>query len=91
MADFDILTEVKIGMFGNAEGTHRDRLLTQKITEVKEFMRDAGVSDAKLNSEAAVGCIITGVNDLWYYAGGGVKFSPYFVQRVAQLAAGGDS
>ena len=41
-----------------------------------------------IESEAAVGVIVTGVNDLWNYSSGGTKLSPYFIQRVIQMSAG---
>jgi hypothetical protein len=37
-------------------------------------------------SQAAVGCLAVGVNDLWNYSSGGVRFSDYFKSRVVQLS-----
>ena len=89
MTDAELLDRVKVGLFGSAAGEWRDEMLTVYINEVKDFMKRAGVSDATLNSEASVGCIMLGVNDLWNYSSGGVELSAYFKQRVIQLADGG--
>lgn len=88
MTNEELLIEVKTGLFGSPSGDWRDPMLRVYINEVKEFMRDAGVKQTVLDSERAVGCITIGVNDLWNYQGGGVKFSPYFNDRVVQLASG---
>ena len=88
MADNTILDRVKMGLFGSKEGTWRDDMLTVYIDEVTAFMRDAGVPESVVLSEASTGCILMGVNDLWNYQGGSVKFSKYFEQRVIQLATG---
>lgn len=90
MTDAELLMKVKIGLFGSAEGTWRDEMLTIYIDEVIDFMRKAGVSETTLQSDASVGCILLGVNDLWNYSSGGVKLSDYFKTRVTQLALGGD-
>lgn len=88
MTDAELLTKVKIALFGNASGEWRDETLNIYINEVKEFMRDAGVPEDILKSNVSVGCIITGVNDLWNYASGGARFSDYFQKRVIQLSKG---
>ena len=90
MTDAELLTKIKIGLFGNAAGEWRDEMLQVYIDEVKCFMRDAGVSADVVNGESSVGCIMLGVNDLWNYSSGGVRLSDYFKQRVIQLAARGE-
>ena len=93
MTDVELLVKVKIGLFGEANTTWRDEVLTVYINEVKDFMRNAGVPETILSSEASAGCIMLGVNDLWNYSSGGVKWSEYFKQRVIQLSgkSGGDT
>ena len=93
MTGAELLSKVKIGLFGTDSGAWRDEMLTVYINEVKAFMIDAGVPESVATSEASVGCILMGVNDLWNYQPGSTKFSPYFIQRVNQLAAksGGDA
>lgn len=92
MTDAELLAKVKTGLFGNANGTWRDELLTVYINEVTSFMRDAGVAESVVKSDASVGCILMGVNDLWNYQSGGAKLSEYFKQRVVQLSKmGGDA
>ena len=66
--------------------TYQDGTLNIYIDEVISFMVEAGVQQTVAESAAAVGCIAIGVNDLWNYSSGGVKFSDYFLRRVAQLA-----
>ena len=79
------LAKVKtaLGMNGS---DYQDDTLRLYIGEVVEFMIDAGVQKAVAESEAAVGCIAIGVNDLWNYSSGGVRFSDYFKSRIVQLS-----
>ena len=87
MTDAEILAAVKTGLGITTD--YQDDLLKIYITDVKSFMSSAGVSESVITSQAAVGCILRGVADLWNYSSGSVKFSEYFKQRVIQLAAGG--
>ena len=65
-------------------GTYQDELLEEYIGEVIAFMVDAGVPE---NTQASVtGVVARGVSDLWNYGMGNTSFSPYFMQRVAQLS-----
>lgn len=77
----DILTGVKNAL--NVTGTFQDATISVYIAEVMDYMKTAGVSDA--NISASVGTIARGVSDLWDNDGGGVKYSPYFYDRVSQL------
>ena len=81
----DRLAKVKtaLGMNGSE---FQNETLTLYIGEVLEFMIDAGVQREVAESEAAVGCIAIGVNDLWNYSSGGVRLSDYFKSRVVQLS-----
>ena len=81
----DRLAKVKIALGMNGSD-YQDETLSLYIGEVMEFMMDAGVQQAVAESAAAVGCIAVGVNDLWNYSSGGVRFSDYFKSRVVQLA-----
>ena len=72
-----------LGMNGSE---YQDETLSVYIDEVVEFMIDAGVQREVAESTAAVGCIAVGVNDLWNYSSGGVRFSEYFKSRVVQLS-----
>lgn len=84
MAEADLLTKVKSGL--GVTGSYQDATITIYIDEVKAFMKDAGVPDATINSDASVGVIIRGVADLWNLSSGDVRFSDYFMKRVIQLA-----
>ena len=81
----DRLAKVKTALGLNGSN-YQDETLSLYIGEVLEFMIDAGVQRAVAESEAAVGCIAVGVNDLWNYSSGGVRFSDYFQSRVVQLS-----
>lgn len=78
----DILNGVKNAL--NVTGTFQDETITGYIVEVMDYMSGAGVSDAIIS--ASVGTIARGVSDLWDNDGGNVKLSPYFMNRVTQLA-----
>lgn len=80
----ELLRSVKKGL--NITGEYQDFALEIYINEVLGFLSDAGVSEDVLQSEAVVGVVARGVSDLWNYGAGGTTFSPYFMQRAAQLA-----
>lgn len=82
MTDANILTGVKnaLGITGN----FMDDTLNVYIEEVTSYMSNAGVTDS--NILASVGVIARGVNDLWNNNAGAGKLSPYFYDRVTQLA-----
>lgn len=82
MTDANILTGVKnaLGITGN----FMDDTLNVYIDEVTSYMSSAGVTDS--NIIASVGVIARGVNDLWNNNAGAGKLSPYFYDRVTQLA-----
>lgn len=68
-------------------GTFNDGAITDLIEEVMDYMSGAGVSDARIFASA--GTISRGVSDLWDNNGGKVELSPYFKERVTQLALRG--
>lgn len=78
----EILNGVKNAL--NVTGTFQDATISGYIAEVMDYMSGAGVSDAIIS--ASVGTIARGVSDLWDNDGGNVKLSPYFMNRVTQLA-----
>ena len=78
----EILNGVKNAL--NVTGTFQDDTISGYIAEVMDYMVGAGVSDAIIS--ASVGTIARGVSDLWDNDGGNVKLSPYFMNRVTQLA-----
>lgn len=90
MTDTELLTEVKkrIGV----TGTYQNETISGYIRDVKDFMADAGVTNKTMTSTAIIGAVTRGVSDLWNYGSGSGEFSPYFFQRVTQLAyKGGES
>lgn len=84
MTDGELLNEVKrrIGVTGN----YQDATISGYIQDAKDFMVDAGVSIKTMESGAIIGAVTRGVSDLWDYGSGTGEFSPYFFQRVTQLA-----
>ena len=80
------LTKVKIALYGTAAGNYNDEQLNFYIDTVIEDLVDGGVTREVAESTAAVGCIAVGVNDLWNYTSGGVKYSAYFNRRLIQLS-----
>lgn len=90
MTDAELLTEVKkrIGV----TGSYQDDPISGHIQDVKDFMLDAGVSAEIMDTTKIIGAVTRGVSDLWNYGSGDGDFSPYFFQRVTQLAyKGGDT
>ena len=86
MTNAEILATVKKGL--GITTTYQDDTLTVYINDVIAFMTSAGVPSDVVTSEAAVGCILRGVTDLWTYSSGAAKFSKVFEMRVIQLARG---
>lgn len=84
MTDEELLTKVKCGL--GITGTYQDETLKVYIAEVKQFLIDAGVNSAVVNSSKSVGVIVRGVSDLWNYGSGNAELSQYFMQRATQLA-----
>lgn len=82
MADAAILAAVKSAL--GVTGTFTDNTISVYIDDVVDYMSGAGVSAAMIT--ASPGVIARGVSDLWDNDGGNVKFSPYFHERVTQLA-----
>ena len=82
MTDAELLQAVKDGL--GVTGTYQDKALQAYIDEVREYMLDAGVAPAVINSRVSKGAITRGVSDLWCF--GSAAFSTYFMQRVTQLA-----
>lgn len=78
------LAKVKTAL--GISGEYQDDTLTFYIEEVIEELVDGGVARSVAESNAAVGCIALGVNDLWNYSSGGVKHSEYFYKRMIQLS-----
>lgn len=79
-----MLEEVKQNL--GITGTFQDKTIQGYIDEVKEFMLEGGVAKGVVESDKCIGIITRGVADLWNYGSGGTSFSPYFIQRVSQLA-----
>lgn len=79
-----LLTEVKarLGITGN----YHDDAILGYIDDVKGFLASGGVHATVLKSDKAVGLIARGVLDLWNYGAGDGTLSPYFYQRLTQLA-----
>ena len=67
-------------------GKYQDETIQGYIDEVKRFMIEGGVSKEIAKKDTSIGIITRGVADLWNYGSGGTSFSPYFLQRVTQLA-----
>lgn len=63
-------------------GSYQDDTVQVYFDEVIAFITDAGVPESKITP----GVVARGVTDLWNYGGAEGKFSPAFLQRVAQLS-----
>lgn len=79
------LAKVKTAL--GVSGNYSDDTLSFYIDEEIRELVDAGVAQTIAESDAAVGCIALGVNDLWNYSSGGVKHSEQFNRRIIQLYA----
>ena len=59
------------------------------LTDVKDYMRNAGVPENVINAQSSIGTLTRGVADCWNYGTGNTGFSTLFKERVIQLAVGG--
>ena len=82
MADSTLLSSVKAAL--GVTGNFTDDTISVYIDDVVDYMTGAGVPQAVIMTSAGV--VARGVSDLWDNDGGNVKFSPYFHERVSQLA-----
>lgn len=83
------LESCKIGMGMSSELNEAiDPILRQKILAARMFMKGAGISDEKIESDLGMGILVMGVMDLWELKSGEVKFSPAFFTLTTQLAMG---
>lgn len=80
MDDSKLLTQVKATLL--ITGTFHDGMIKNYIDEVRNYLKDAGVSLEVLSSYAAIGVISKGVSDLWTQG----KLTEYFYQRAIQLS-----
>lgn len=84
MAEGTLIEKVK-SMIG-VTGSYQDQTIQLYIDEVKQYMLDGGVSSAIVEASTSAGVIARGVTDLWNYGAGEGELSPYFMQRVIQMA-----
>lgn len=84
LTEDQILTEVKNAL--GIKTNYQDDTIKPFLTDVMFYLSNAGVPAKTIYSTASVGVIIRGVSDLWNYGSGGTSLSPYFKERVIQLA-----
>ena len=75
-----LLTDVKNALW--IAGTYQDATIQIYIDEVKDFLSDAGVSEANMSA----GVRARGVSELWNYGAADGQRSDYFKMRAIQLA-----
>lgn len=84
LTQLERLTKVKTALgFG---GNFQDEALEIYIDEVLQVLIDGGVREEVALSNASIGAIVLGVNDLYNYSSGEVKYSDAFVKRLIQLS-----
>lgn len=84
MSDAEMLSTVKSALA--IVGSYHDAALAIYIDEVNQYLRSAGVPESLINSAASAGTVARGVADLWNYGAGEGRLSPYFYERVIQMA-----
>lgn len=55
-----------------------------------DYLKSAGVEDSVIYSKKSVGVLVQYVTDVWNLTQGQSKLSPFFKERVTQLALTGD-
>ena len=86
MTDVEILEKVKAGL--SVSGTYNDTQLSIKTTAVKQYMLNAGVTQAQIETDLGIATLTVGVMDLWNLSSGEVKLSDAFsIYLLPQLMA----
>ncbi|MPM27246.1 hypothetical protein SDC9_73756 [bioreactor metagenome] len=80
MTDAEMLVKVKAGL--TVVGTYNDTQLQIKVSAVKNYMLNAGVTQEIIESDLGITTITVGVLDLWNLSSGEVKFSEAFSQYL---------
>jgi len=65
-----------------------DATINVWLSDVKDFMLNAGVPTSVINAQSTIGTLARGVSDTWNYGDGNTAYSMVFKMRVAQLALG---
>lgn len=82
--DFNMLDTVKAAL--GITSDYLDNTIALYIAEVNEYLADAGVPASVIGTQRTAGVVARGVADLWNYGGASGVLSPYFYERVIQLA-----
>lgn len=80
------IAKIKQGL-GIGEGIP-DATIEIWLSDIKDFMLNAGVPNSVINSDTTIGTLARGVSDIWNYGDGNTSYSEVFKMRVAQLALG---
>jgi hypothetical protein len=83
MTDAELLIEVKKGL--SVSGAYNDAQLLIKVSAVKEYMLNYGISQANIEASLGIAALTVGVQDLWNLSSGEIKFSPAFGMLLEQL------
>lgn len=65
-----------------------DATINVWLSDVKDFMLNAGVPTSVINAQSTIGTLARGVSDTWNYGDGNTSYSMVFKMRVTQLALG---
>lgn len=84
MTDQQLLAEVKKGL---SVGSSNDDMLLIKVTAVKEYMLNYGITQENIETQLGIATLTVGVSDLWNITAGEIKFSPAFNMMLTQLQA----
>lgn len=77
MTDDELMEKVKTGL--RVSGDSNDGTLFIKTIATKEFMLNAGVTQAQIETNLGIAVLTLGVSDLWNIVAGEVKFSEAFM------------
>lgn len=84
ITDAEFLEQIKTRL--GITGTFHDSLLSGLISDVKEYLKRAGVNPLLLVEDKCLGVVARGVSDLWNFGSGDGKFSAMFYDMATQLA-----
>lgn len=84
MTAAELLTKIKAALY--ITDSYQDTALQVIIDDVKNDMKQSGISETYVESEAAVGIILQGVKDTMRLDGGAADYSQMYKDKVIKAA-----
>ena len=84
MTAAELLTKIKAALY--ITDSYQDTALQVYIDDVKNDMKNSGIAQSFIESEAAVGIILQGVKDTMRLDGGAADYSQMYKDKIVKAA-----